>query len=590
MHTIVKKSLSLFFALTLLFSPLAAPILAPKAEAQMGGAIAGCLGGFIAGLVSSFLSFTNVPVDDTKNNIKECIDAIAFALAKTLLAKLTDSIINWINTGFEGNPFYIGDTGNFFKNVIKDELQIALDDIKRTGNLYFDIIRQEAIYNARKTLRDNLGFTLDSDIVNAVCGYAEYEAEEFCSGQLTPEARSELTYAFTRGYIPFQWSTWDSLTQNCGNNIFCANTSAAEYALYQRQERITQLNTELNRGGGFLDQKVCSDPGFQRDLEDWKAEVESYSTIDPDFVGPPEPGSEIDPSTLPPRPVCPGFIVQTPGRIIADKITSNLGTSERQLELADELNESIAAIFDALINKLINDGLKSFKTNDNDFDDDGNYTGDDDYYRSRFSNNSGFEYDSTNTSLERDAESCEFIGGTYDEELEVCDFDPNAGGPGGGPQYPFTLDDGTIIEDAQDFAALVNANPGRCIQIDEIRIVEGDIEPCIIGVSSGGGDDGDDDGGGTTTPGTLIVNPEPLVVGANGTYTISDAPADSIFEVLYLLEDASTAEFLTSGVTDNAGSGSTSTTTPNITANEVTIIIDFEDDDADIEQVVQISR
>ena len=125
MHTIVKKSLSLFFALTLLFSPLAAPILAPKAEAQMGGAIAGCLGGFIAGLISSFLSFTNVPVDDTKNNIKECIDAIAFALAKTLLAKLTDSIINWINSGFDGNPFYIGDTGNFFKNVIKDELQIA---------------------------------------------------------------------------------------------------------------------------------------------------------------------------------------------------------------------------------------------------------------------------------------------------------------------------------------------------------------------------------------------------------------------------------------------------------------------------------
>ena len=79
-------------------------------------------------------------------------------------------------------------------------------------------------------------------------------------------------------------------------------------------------------------------------------------------------------------------------------------------------------------------------------------------------------------------------------------------------------------------------------------------------------------------------------MGANGTYTISDAPADSIFEVLYLLEDASTAEFLTSGVTDNDGSGSTSTTTPNITENEVTIIIDFEDDDADIEQVVQISR
>ncbi len=413
-----------------------------------------------------------------------------------------------------------------------------------------------------------------------MCGYAEYEAEEFCSGQLTPEARSELTYAFTRGYIPFQWSTWDSLTQNCGNNIFCANTSAAEYALYQRQERITQLNTELNRGGGFLDQKVCSDPGFQRDLEDWKAEIDSYSVPqDDDFVGPPDI-SGIDPSTLPPRPVCPSYIVQTPGRIIADKITSNLGTSERQLELADELNESIAAIFDALINKLINDGLKSFRGDDNE---------DDDYYSRLRSGNSGFEYDSTNTSLERDAESCEFIGGTYDEELEVCDFDPNAGGPGSTPEFPWTLDDGTILEDEQDLATFINNNPGRCIEIDGIRIPVGETEPCITGVSNGGGDDGDD-GNGTTTPGTLIINPEPLVVGANATYTISDAPTNSIFEVLYLLEDASTAEFLTSGTTDNDGSGSTSTTTPNITANEVTIIIDFDDDGADIEQVVQISR
>jgi len=592
MHTLVKKSLSLFFTLTLLFSPLAAPLIAPKAEAQLGGVIAGCLSGYLTGLIGAFLSFIEVPVSDAKGDIKECVDAIGWALAKTLLAKLTDSIINWINNGFDGNPFYVGDSGSFFKTIIKDELQFALDDLKRTGTVYFEILRQEAIYRARLTLRDEIGFTLDSDIVTAICGYAEYEAEEFCSEQLTPESRYELSRAFTQGYIPFQWSTWNSLTQNCGNNIYCASSYARDYALYQRQEKVQQLSDTLNRSGGFLNQEVCKDPGFERDLADWQAEIDSYSTptTGDDFVGPPAPGTEIDPSTLPEKPVCREKIVRTPGRIIADKLTQNLGTTERQLEFADEINESIAAIFDALIGKLIKDGLASFKNSDGDFDEDGNYTGDDEYYRANFSENNGFEYDNINTIFEKDPEVCEAGGGTFDEELEVCVF-PEDSENTGPPQFPWTMDDGTVIEDDQDFATLINANPTKCIQIDELRIKEG-AEPCLIGTSSGGVNDGGDNGDNGDTGGigdaTLTISPSTLIVGGRTTFTIRNGPISSIFEVAYRLDDDSDLEFLTSGTTDGTGSGLTATTTPNITASEITIIIDL--DGETIEQTVPVRR
>jgi len=592
MHTLVKKSLSLFFALTLLFSPLAAPLIAPKAEAQLGGAIAGCLSGYLTGLIGAFLSFFEVSVSNAKGDIKECMDAIGWALAKTLLAKLTDSIINWINNGFDGNPFYIGDPGSFFKNIIKDELKIALDDLKRIGNYYFDIMRQEAILKARTTLRDKLDSNLDADIVRGLCGYAEYEAEEFCSQQLSPESRYELSRSFTEGYIPFQWSTWDSLTQNCGNNYFCSGTAALNYQLDLRQERIQNENNTLNRSGGFLNQEVCKDPGFERDLADWQAEIDSYSapTTGDDFVGPPEPGTEIDPSTLPEKPVCREKIIRTPGRMIADKLTHSLGTNDRQLELADELNESIAAIFDALIGKLIKDGLASFKNSDADFDEDGNYTGDDEYYRANFSENNGFEYDNINTILEKDPEACEAASGTFDEELEVCVF-PEDSETAGPPQFPWTMSDGTIIEDDQGFATLINANPAKCIQIDELRIKEG-AEPCLTGTSSGGGDDGGDNGDNGDTGGigdaTLTISPSTLIVGGRTTFTINKGPISSIFEVVYRLNDDSDLEFLTSGTTDGTGSGSTTTTTPNITASEVTIIVDF--DGETIKQTVPVRR
>lgn len=570
MHTLVKKSLSLFFALTLLFSPLAAPYLTPRAEAQLGGAVSGCLTGFIMSYVSSLIPGIEVYTKDNAALIKECMDSIAYALAKTLLAKMTDSIINWINSGFDGNPFYIGDTGSFFRNVLRDELQLALDEIKNTGTIYFDILRQEAIYRARSTLRDQIGFTLDSDIVNAVCGYAQYQNYEFCSQQLTPESRSALARAFTRGYIPFQWSTWDSLTQNCGNNIFCANTSALNYQLAQRQERLQQLNNDLNRSGGFLNQEVCADPGFERKLSEWEAEAASYTTPpDDDFVGPPEPpesalADQIASGAFRPRPVCAEKIIRTPGRTIADKLTSNLGTTERQLELADELNESIAAIFDALISKLISDGLSSFKGGNNN----GN-SNDDAYYRSLYSDNNGFEYEPTSDVLHRDQEACEITGGTFDEELEVCNFEEEGTNTSGGfPQFPWTFDDGTIIENDQAFAVYINAHLGQCIQIDELRIVEG-TEPCNTGVSSNVGDIGG------VSAGTLLITPEPILKGSVASFSISAGPSNVNYEVILRVPSQLEGIFLGAGVTNEIGDGAISAQIPTISDTEGVVAVQF---------------
>lgn len=584
MHTLVKKSLSLFFALTLLFSPLAAPYLAPKAEAQLGGAVASCLTGFIMSYVSSLIPGLEVYTKDNAALIKECMDSIAFALAKTLLAKMTDSIINWINSGFDGNPFYIGDTGSFFKNVIRDELQLALDDLKNTQTIYFDIIRQEAIYKARLTLGDRLGYTLDSAIVTGLCGYAQYENYEFCSQQLTPESRSELARAFTRGYIPFQWSTWDSLTQNCGNNIFCANTSALNYQLAQRQERLQQLNNDLNRSGGFLNQEVCADPGFERDRNTWDAEAASYTTPpDDDFVGPPEPpesalANEIASGAFRPRPVCQEWIIKTPGRTIADKLTSNLGTTERQLELADELNESIAAIFDALISKLISDGLSSFKGGNNNGNSD-----DDAYYRSLYSDNNGFEYEPTNDVLNRDQEACEITGGTFDSELEVCNFEEEDTNTSGGfPQFPWTLDDGTIIENDQAFAVYVNAHLGQCIQIDELRVVEG-TEPCNTGVSSNAGDTGG------VSAGTLSITPEPLLKGSSASFSISTGPSNVNYEITLQVPSQLEGIFLGAGVTDEGGAGTISAQIPTVSDTEGVVTVQFGSGES-LEKVVSLTQ
>ena len=39
-----------------------------------------------------------------------------------LLQKLTISTVNWINSGFDGKPSFVQDSGKFFKDIAKNEI------------------------------------------------------------------------------------------------------------------------------------------------------------------------------------------------------------------------------------------------------------------------------------------------------------------------------------------------------------------------------------------------------------------------------------------------------------------------------------
>jgi hypothetical protein len=46
--------------------------------------------------------------------IKETVaDGIAWAVAKLVVREMTTSIVNWINSGFKGNPAFVTDLGGF---------------------------------------------------------------------------------------------------------------------------------------------------------------------------------------------------------------------------------------------------------------------------------------------------------------------------------------------------------------------------------------------------------------------------------------------------------------------------------------------
>lgn len=563
MNIVLKKVTCLILATILVVSPM---VEFKRVEAQVaGGAIAATIlqcSGIISKITDAIGSVLksagiNVPVDDTENNAKEnCLDGIAYALAKTLLAQMTDSTINWINNGFEGKPSYIGDFKSFFGNEIKNELQLGLEELKRTGTIYFDIIRQESILRIRQGLREsNLIYTLDADIVKAICTYDNPETETFCSQQLTPESRSELVESYLNGQIagrevPWDWNVWLSMTQNCGNNPFCALTTAQNDLNARAQERITELNTELNRSGGFLGQKECKDRSYNRRLQDWTDDLASYSSTGNI--------SDIEEGTsLPDRPQCDNWGVTTPGSVVADKIKLSLGTSERQLEMADELNESIAAIFDALLNKLIEDGLASFNEQSR-------ADGNDSYYSIRL-DDAGFGSESTVGTIVGTEGGCTAVGGVYDPDLEICDFQEG----NSVPAFPWTMENGSILENDADVNRYVTENIGMCVEINRIRIIQG-AEPCLTGTSVGGNSGGGNVGAGPVN-GTATLNPSNARANTQAQIVIVGGPANIDFEIIV------DGDFISASVSSGTGGATESIRLPANYIEDSEILVAFGD-------------
>lgn len=69
--------------------------------------------------------------DDSKaQKVAECMKGIAYAAAKQVLAKLTARTVNWINSGYQGNPLYVQDEGSFLKSIWDEQNQQWMDELK----------------------------------------------------------------------------------------------------------------------------------------------------------------------------------------------------------------------------------------------------------------------------------------------------------------------------------------------------------------------------------------------------------------------------------------------------------------------------
>ena len=318
---------------------------------------------------------------------EECLNGIAYTLARNQLATMTKQTMNWVTSGFNGDPMYARNINNFLSSVEDEITYQVLNNIKNTDGSYntrdYPYGKDfERSYVKSRQSAQNFAESSKQDLTNYLTGGATIE---------------EFAGDFSKG----GWAGWLALTQHENNNPLGYTKNVAQEIANKQAKEIENVKEELNRNDGFLDQKKCVAFGAtkksaqknsdQQQAETYLARAKEASTNGlmkttnickekgDESLDCIKSKSETDKliqkyneylkgaqknydTTTAGDADCTEWETVTPGSLIKDKVSTYLNSPERQLEIADNINEVLSVLFAELINKLRLDGLSSLNS------------------------------------------------------------------------------------------------------------------------------------------------------------------------------------------------------------------------------------
>lgn len=232
-----------------------------------------------------------------KENI---LDGIAWAVAKQIVSSMVQSLINWINSGFQGSPAFVQDLQGFLLQAADEAIGQFINELGGVGSFIcspfqLDVQVSLAVQYAEVGRTGNPAPTCTlSGIINNI--------EDFIGGNFAAGGWDDW---FDITANPQQYTPYGSLlTAEAGARARIINAQGEEMSL-------------LNFGDGFLSGEIC--------------EVVS------------------GPSGAP-REDC---FISKPGKVIQEALSFNLDSGRQSLISADEINEIIAALLGQLANQAL---------------------------------------------------------------------------------------------------------------------------------------------------------------------------------------------------------------------------------------------
>lgn len=227
--------------------------------------------------------------------LKETVlDAIAWQLANAVLKEMIKSVTKWVNSGFKGSPAFVSDFEGFITDVAD----------KAAGNFIYG--------NGLQGLCSPFKF----DIKLAL--HTQYEQTRDYKAQCTlSSVVNNMENFFNGDFLEGGWDGWYKVTMEPQNNPYGSLLETSGQLSLKIQGAQTKELSILNFGNGFMSMR---DPNCTNN-----------ETIE-------------DPNTCP---------IVTPGNVIQTQLNETLNIPAGRLQVADEINELIGALFSQLVSQAL---------------------------------------------------------------------------------------------------------------------------------------------------------------------------------------------------------------------------------------------
>lgn len=240
-------------------------------------------------------------------------DALAWAAAKTVIQSMTQSIVNWINSGFEGSPAFVSDLNRNLGNLadaVAEDFLTGLDQV----------VESNTGFSIRAPFQDQINRALRAEFYRTTSSYGFNERYQ---------------YRDCYGGQGFNFNSFFCESQDAKNNPY-GRYMLARNELFNTIDKETQNRLrEIEWGDGFLS---------------WRGPCGPYGSQASGGTG---AGGAVNLNSRDKTYACP---IRTPGAIIEQQLGITLTSPVRQLEIADSVNEIVAALMTQMVNQVLGGG------------------------------------------------------------------------------------------------------------------------------------------------------------------------------------------------------------------------------------------
>ena len=243
-------------------------------------------------------------------------DSMAYCIVNTMIIYIADSTIQWINTGFEGNPAFLNNPDQFFEDLANQEKVAFLQGLAYGVNSSICGVFKNSVVSAiLSRYGKNQQNMYAQGYQNGGYGYGQGGPISSCPFDQNPgKLNAFMTGGFNQGG---GWDTWFQVTQNPMSNPYDTYFTANDRMNAQVEAVQISQNRELTWNNGYLSFRKCEN-------------------------------GEKDKSKCP---------ITTPGTVIQNQLNSTLNLGKNRLVLADKFDQVVTAVVDQLITVAIDKAL-----------------------------------------------------------------------------------------------------------------------------------------------------------------------------------------------------------------------------------------